>query len=70
VEAGAFRRTSSRHFFQSLLGMTVFHYAASFFSANVLGVEDIFTGSVVHWRRDEMRKLLSHGVLAREEPKA
>jgi TetR/AcrR family transcriptional regulator len=68
VEAGAFRRTSSRHFFQSLLGMTVFHYAASFFSANVLGVADIFTANAVRWRRDEMRKLLSFGVLKREAP--
>jgi len=66
VEAGAFRRTSSRHFFQSLLGVSVFHYAASFFSANVLGVSDIFTSSAVRWRRDEMRKLLSFGVLKRE----
>lgn len=67
VTTGAFRRSSSRHFFQSLLGMTVFHYAASFFSANVLGVLDIFTADVVRWRRDEVRKVLAHGVLTRSD---
>lgn len=63
VEAGAFRRTSSRHFFQSLLGATVFHYAARNFSAGLLGVEDIFTRSAVNWRREELYKVLGQGLL-------
>ena len=66
VDSGAFRRLSSRHFFQHLLGMTVFHYAAPFFSARVLGVEDIFSNDAVAWRRDEVTALLSDGVLRRE----
>ena len=67
VEAGAFRRMSSRHFFQSLLGATVFHYAARNFSAGVLGVDDIFTHSSVNWRREELSKMLKQGVLLSPE---
>ena len=65
VDAGAFRRLSSRHFFLSTLGMTVFHYATPFFSARILGVEDVFTRPVVSWRRDEVTSLLADGVLQR-----
>jgi len=63
VDRGAFRRLSSRHFLQSLLGATVFHYAAGEFSALVIGVEDIFGRGPVGWRRDELRRLLSEGAL-------
>jgi len=72
VEAGAFRHLSPRHFFQTLLGATVFHYAARNFSAAVLGVSDVFTHSAVAWRREELRKILAHGILAdaKEEQKA
>lgn len=63
IEAGAFRRLSPRHFFQTLLGATVFHYAACDFSAGVLGVADVFTHSAVAWRREELRKILLHGLL-------
>lgn len=66
VDSGAFRRLSSRHFFQNLLGMTVFHYAAPFFSARVLGVEDVFAPDAVAWRRDELLRVLEDGVLRRE----
>lgn len=64
AERGAFRKLSARHFFQSVLGMAVFHYAASDFSAAVLGLDDIFTRSAVSWRRDEVRRLLLHGTAA------
>jgi TetR/AcrR family transcriptional regulator len=63
VDTGAFRRLSSRHFFQSALGMTVFHYAAPYFSARILGLESVFTREAVAWRRDEVTALLAGGVL-------
>lgn len=63
VEAGAFRKHSPRHLFQTLVGACVFHYAASDFSATVLGVDDVFTHSAVAWRREELRKLFLLGVL-------
>ncbi len=70
VEAGTFRHLSPRHFFQTLLGATVFHYAARNFSAAVLGVSDVFTHSAVAWRREELRRLLCDGVLADAPPPA
>lgn len=63
VDAGVFRRISARHFFQSVFGMMLFHYAAPGFSAIVLGVPDIFRSDVVAWRRDEALKLLREGAL-------
>ncbi len=64
ADAGVFQRLSSRHLFQSTLGMILFHYATRNFAARILGVEDIFTHPTVAWRRDEVMRLLSHGVLA------
>lgn len=66
VDAGAFRRLSSRHFFQHFLGLGIFHYAAPSFSAPVLGVEDIFSAEAVAWRTEEVLGLLQDGVLRRE----
>jgi TetR/AcrR family transcriptional regulator len=66
VDAGGFRRLSSRHFFQHIVGMSIFHYAAPFFSARVLGVPDVFAADAVSWRRDEVLSLLEDGVLKRE----
>jgi AcrR family transcriptional regulator len=67
VDAGTFRRISTRHFFLSSFGMMLFHYAAPSFSATILGVEDIFTGPVVAWRRDEVLSLLRDGVRSRPD---
>ena len=61
VDAGAFRRISTRHFFQSAFGLMLFHYAAPAFSAVILGVDDVFTRPVVVWRRDEVISLLRDG---------
>ncbi|MCX5740542.1 MAG: TetR/AcrR family transcriptional regulator [Proteobacteria bacterium] len=74
VDAGTFHRISTRHFFLSSFGLMLFpfglmlfHYAAPAFSAAVLGIEDVFTGPVVAWRRDEVLSLLRDGVLARPD---
>jgi hypothetical protein len=66
VKAGAFAPRSSRHFFLSFFGMTLFHYAAPEFSARILGVEDVFAEDVRDRRRDEAQSLLLEGVLPRE----
>lgn len=68
IDTGVFRRLSSRHFFQSAFGMILFHYAAPAFSARVLDVEDVFTGPIVAWRREEVTELLRHGALVRPLP--
>jgi AcrR family transcriptional regulator len=69
AEAGAFVEQSARHAFQSVLGAIVFHYASGGFGAAVLGVDDLFTGRTVAWRREEARRLLLRGTL-RERPEA
>lgn len=69
-DAGAFRPISSRHFLQSMLGMTVFHFAAGGVSADILGLSDIFNASAVRWRQNEVRRLLAAGVLAKEAASA
>ena len=63
IEQGAFRKMSSRHFFQSLLGTLFFHYAANL-SAPVIGVEDVFEEGAANWRAKEVWRLISEGVLA------
>jgi TetR/AcrR family transcriptional regulator len=63
VDAGAFRKLSSRHFFQSLLGVTLFHYASRDFGAAILETDDLFTSANVSWRRAEVREILLRGVL-------
>jgi TetR/AcrR family transcriptional regulator len=62
VDEGAFREISSRHFFTSVLGMAIFHYAGGDFTAAVMD-GDIFTRASVAWRRDQFRRLLLPGVL-------
>jgi TetR/AcrR family transcriptional regulator len=66
VDAGTFRRLSSRHFFQHFLGLSIFHYAAPFFSARVLGVDDIFSAEAVAWRSEEVLGVFQDGVLRRD----
>ena len=70
MEAGAFRRGSARHMFQTAMGTLVFHYATADLGAAVLGVDDIFSSKAVAWRREEVRRTLFHGILLEpdEEP--
>jgi TetR/AcrR family transcriptional regulator len=65
VDAGAFVEQSARHTFQSVLGAIVFHYASGGFGAAVLGVDDLFTGRTIAWRREEARRLLLRATLRR-----
>lgn len=67
AERGEFRRLSSRHVLMSLVGTIFFHYASDGFAAAVLGVESIFTRHAVAWRREQIRDLLSHGLLPPDE---
>lgn len=62
-QEGMFREFSSRHVFQSVLGMAIFHYAAGDFSAMLLDVDDLFAPRSVEWRREQFRDLLLRGVL-------
>jgi TetR/AcrR family transcriptional regulator len=68
VDQGEFVKLSPRHFFQTLLGATVFHYSTGSFGAAVLGVGDLFTRDAVAWRRDEVRRFVRRAVLCAREP--
>ena len=63
VQEGVFRRSSSRHFLTSVLGMAFFHYAGGPITADILGMDDVFTQSAVSWRRAEFKRLLFPGLL-------
>lgn len=64
VVAGGFAKLSSRHVFQSILGLLVFHYATAEFGAAVVGVGDLFTRSAVEQRGEEVKRFVLRAVLA------
>jgi TetR/AcrR family transcriptional regulator len=66
VERGAFRKLSSRHVFLTVLGAAIFHYAAEESSRDILGIDDVYSANAVEWRRSELRRLLTGGILPRE----
>ena len=67
VERSEFRKLSSRHVFLTVLGASIFHYAAGDSSSDILGVDDVFSGEAVEWRRCEVRRLLMQGILPGSE---
>ena len=67
VERSAFRKLSSRHVFLTVLGASIFHYAAGDSSGGILGVDDVFSTEAVEWRRSEVRRLLMQGILPGSE---
>jgi TetR/AcrR family transcriptional regulator len=68
VERSAFRKLSSRHVVLTVLGASIFHYAAGDNSSDILGVDDVFSPEAVEWRRREVRRLLMQGILPGSEP--
>ena len=63
VKAGAFQKRSSRHFLQSVLGVTLFHYSSQEFGARLFEADDVFAPELVAWRGRETRSLLLDAVL-------
>jgi TetR/AcrR family transcriptional regulator len=63
VAKGVFRKLSSRQVLLTVLGASIFHYAAGDSSSDILGIEDIFSQDAVEWRRTEVRRLLTRGIL-------
>jgi hypothetical protein len=63
VEAGAFRRLSSRHDVLSVFGVVLFHCAAPAFSAAVLDAPDVSAADLVAWRGSAVPQLVLGGVL-------
>jgi TetR/AcrR family transcriptional regulator len=67
VDSGRLRKLSARHVFLTVMGASVFHYAARESSADILDVDDVFSPSAVEWRRAEVRRLLFRGIRPDDE---
>lgn len=60
---GALRAASIPHTLQSLIGMVIYHFASGDFGAELLG-RPVFTPAEVRRRKDEIKALLHHGLVA------
>ena len=63
TKEGEFKKLNSFHLLQSVIGMTIFHFAADRFSSALTG-SDIFSEQAVAKRKNEVTQLLLHGILA------
>ena len=61
---GELRAASIPHTLQSMIGMIVYHFASGDFGSEVLG-RPLFTPAAVRRRKEEIRALLHHGLVAR-----
>jgi len=66
MESGVFRPASVPHTVQSIVGLTVFHFASGDFGDQLLG-RSPFTPSEVKRRKQEVRGLLHGGLVARPQ---
>lgn len=64
MDSGVFRRTSIPHMLQSITGLTVFHFASGEFGEELCG-QSLFTPAAVKKRKEEVKALLHHGLMAR-----
>ncbi len=69
MEAGLFRVASIPHTVQSLVGMTVFHFASGEFGEELVG-ESLFSAAAVRRRKREVKTLLRSGLVAGAERKS
>jgi TetR/AcrR family transcriptional regulator len=63
VEQGVFRPVSVPHTMQTLIGALVFHFASGELGEQLLG-EPLLSASSVSRRKEELRNLLHHGLVA------
>jgi AcrR family transcriptional regulator len=64
MESGLFRMASIPHTLQSLVGLTVYHFASGEFGEELVG-QSLFEPAQVRRRKDEIKALLHHGLVAR-----
>ncbi|HVM95686.1 MAG TPA: TetR/AcrR family transcriptional regulator [Candidatus Acidoferrales bacterium] len=64
MQAGVFRRMSIPHVLQSLVGLTVYHFASGEFGEEMFG-QSLFTPQLVRNRKQEVKALLHDGLMAR-----
>lgn len=63
MEAGVFRLASIPHTLQSLVGLTVYHFASGEFGEEVVG-QSLFSPSEIRRRKQEVKALLHNGITA------
>ncbi|MBX3026466.1 TetR/AcrR family transcriptional regulator [bacterium] len=63
MSSGALRAASIPHTVQSLIGLLIYHFASGDFGAELLG-RPITTPAEVRRRKDEIKALLHHGLVA------
>lgn len=63
MEAGRFRLANIPHTVQSLVGMTVFHFASGELGEELVG-RPLFSATEVRRRKDEVKALLHFGLIA------
>jgi len=59
---GALRAASIAHTLQSMIGMTIYHFASGEFGAELLG-QPMFAPAEVKRRKDEIKSLFHHGLV-------
>jgi len=67
VDAGVFRRASSAHTVQTLIGATVYHFASAEVGEGILG-KPLFSAEAVAERKAELISMLRHGLAAPASP--
>jgi len=63
MQTGAFRVANIPHTLQSLVGMTVYHFASGEFGEELFG-QPLFTPAQVRKRKEEVKALVHHGLMA------
>jgi len=63
MESGVFRAANIQHTLQSLVGLTVYHFASGEFGEEMFG-QSLFTPALVRKRKEEVKGLLHHGLIA------
>jgi TetR/AcrR family transcriptional regulator len=63
MTAGALRVASIPHTLQSLIGLIIYHFASGDFGSELFG-RSVFTPADVRRRKDEIKALLHHGLVA------
>jgi AcrR family transcriptional regulator len=62
ITQGAFRPVSVPHMVQSVIGLTVFHFASGEFGEEIIG-RPLFSASEVRRRKQEVKALIRHGLV-------
>jgi TetR/AcrR family transcriptional regulator len=62
MQTGVFRGANIPHTLQSLVGLTVYHFASGEFGEEMFG-QSLFTPALVHHRKAEVKALIHHGLV-------